>query len=65
MISESKASDCEGEARPFFDYLENCLRNKSEMVIFEAVRYLIQMSHVCLIIDYQRCIGMSAYATVP
>jgi len=39
VISESKASDCEGEARPFFDYLENCLRNKSEMVIFEAVRY--------------------------
>ena len=46
MISESKASDCEGEARPFFDYLENCLRNKSEMVIFEAVRAIINLNQV-------------------
>jgi len=46
VISESKASDCEGEARPFFDYLENCLRNKSEMVIFEAVRAIINLNQV-------------------
>ena len=38
VISESTATDSEGVERPFFDYLESCLRNKSEMVIFEAVR---------------------------
>lgn len=27
-----------GEARPFYDYLESCLRHKAEMVIFEAAR---------------------------
>jgi coatomer protein complex subunit gamma len=25
-----------GEARPFYEYLESCLRHKAEMVIFEV-----------------------------
>ena len=27
-----------GEPRPFYDFLEGCLRSKYEMVIFEAAR---------------------------
>ena len=29
--------------RPFFDYLESCLRHKSEMVILEAARKITEM----------------------
>jgi len=46
VISESTATDSEGVGRPFFDYLESCLRNKSEMVIFEAVRAIINLNQV-------------------
>ena len=36
VISQTVPSD--NAPRPFFDFLEGCLRNKSEMVIFEAAR---------------------------
>ena len=32
--------------RPFFDFLESCLRHKSEMVIFEAARAIAEMNEV-------------------
>jgi len=38
VIRESTANEASGE-RPFYDFLEGCLRHKSEMVIFEAARY--------------------------
>lgn len=34
------------ESRPFFDYLETCLRHKSEMVIFEAARAICSLKDV-------------------
>ena len=34
------------EARPFYDFLESCLRHKSEMVIFEAARAICNMREV-------------------
>jgi coatomer subunit gamma len=35
-----------GGARPFFDFLESCLRHKSEIVIFEAARAICNMREV-------------------
>ena len=35
-----------GEARPFYDFLESCLRHKSELVIFEAARAICNMREV-------------------
>lgn len=35
-----------GEARPFYDFLESCLRHKTEMVIFEAARAICDLK-VC------------------
>ncbi|QCD88544.1 coatomer subunit gamma-2 [Vigna unguiculata] len=32
--------------RPFYDYLESCLRHKSEMVIFEAARAITELNGV-------------------
>jgi len=32
--------------RPFFDYLEACLRQKADMVIFEAARAITDLSGV-------------------
>lgn len=32
-----------GEARPFYDFLESCLRHKTEMVIFEAARAICNL----------------------
>lgn len=34
------------EQRPFYDFLENCLRHKAEMVIFEAARAICNMKDV-------------------
>eukprot|EP00210_Caulerpa_lentillifera_P007221 g6908.t1 len=36
-------SDREGDVRPFYDFLEKCLRHKSEMVIFEAARAITKL----------------------
>lgn len=35
-----------GESRPFYDYLEGCLRHKSESVIFEAARAICNLRDV-------------------
>ncbi|EYU42621.1 hypothetical protein ABFS82_14G113600 [Erythranthe guttata] len=32
--------------RPFYDYLEGCLRHKAEMVIFEAAKAITELSNV-------------------
>lgn len=32
--------------RPFYDYLESCLRHKAEMVIFEAARAITELNSV-------------------
>jgi len=32
--------------RPFYDYLEGCLRHKAEMVIFEAARAITELNGV-------------------
>jgi|TARA_Y100000994_G_scaffold233027_1_gene220728 hypothetical protein len=42
VISQIVPSD--NAPRPFFDFLEGCLRNKSEMVIFEAARWTIMLA---------------------
>ena len=45
VISES-GTGLAGEQRPFFDFLESCLRHKHEMVIFEAARAICNMPNV-------------------
>ncbi|WOL03049.1 hypothetical protein Cni_G11769 [Canna indica] len=45
VIRESSANLQAGE-RPFFDYLESCLRHKAEMVVFEAARAITELSGV-------------------
>ncbi|CAI0377270.1 unnamed protein product, partial [Linum tenue] len=44
VIRES-ASNSQGD-RPFYDFLEGCLRHKAEMVIFEAARAITELSGV-------------------
>ncbi|KAH9624671.1 hypothetical protein KSS87_001681 [Heliosperma pusillum] len=44
VIRESGASQT-GD-RPFYDYLESCLRHKAEMVIFEAARAITELGGV-------------------
>lgn len=43
VIAETTGSS---EPRPFYDFLEGCLRHKSEMVIFEAARAICNMRDV-------------------
>mmetsp|Transcript_24638 Transcript_24638/g.60544 ORF Transcript_24638/g.60544 Transcript_24638/m.60544 type:complete len:733 (+) Transcript_24638:239-2437(+) len=45
VIRESTANEGSGE-RPFYDFLESCLRHKSEMVIFEAARVITDLNEV-------------------
>lgn len=45
VIAESGASTGSGP-RPFYDFLESCLRHKSELVIFEAARAICNMRDV-------------------
>ena len=47
VIAESTATST-GETRPFYDFLESCLRHKAEMVIFEAARAICNMRNVTL-----------------
>lgn len=42
------AAPRDGEPRPFFDFLEACLRNKSEAAIFEAARAIAELKEVTL-----------------
>ena len=44
--SSTAESGGEGSARPFYDFLESCLRHKSEMVIFEAARVITDLNGV-------------------
>ena len=46
VIKESGATTAGGEPRPFFDFLEGCLRHKSESVIFEAARAICNLKDV-------------------
>ncbi|KAK4401548.1 Coatomer subunit gamma-2 [Sesamum angolense] len=45
VIKESGDNSQAGE-RPFYDYLEGCLRHKAEVVIFEAARTITELSNV-------------------
>ncbi|KAF1871525.1 hypothetical protein Lal_00020319 [Lupinus albus] len=45
VIRESGNNNQSGE-RPFYDYLESCLRHKSEMVTFEAARAVTELNGV-------------------
>ncbi|KAI4318627.1 hypothetical protein MLD38_032305 [Melastoma candidum] len=45
VIRESVGNTQPGE-RPFFDYLESCLRHKAEMVILEAARAITELNGV-------------------
>ncbi|KAG0615004.1 hypothetical protein M758_5G007500 [Ceratodon purpureus] len=45
VISESGPNTQTGE-RPFFDFLESCLRHKTDMVIFEAARAITELNAV-------------------
>ncbi|KAJ8763375.1 hypothetical protein K2173_002258 [Erythroxylum novogranatense] len=45
VIRESAINTQTGE-RPFYDFLEGCLRHKAEMVIFEAARAITELSGV-------------------
>ena len=42
VIGEAGSSS-HGETRPFYDFLESCLRHKSEMVMFEACKAICNM----------------------
>ena len=46
VIAESGAGGSGSEARPFYSFLESCLRHKAEMVIFEAARAICAMRDV-------------------
>ncbi|XP_024376608.1 coatomer subunit gamma-2 [Physcomitrium patens] len=45
VISESGPNNMSGN-RPFYDFLESCLRHKTDMVIFEAARAITELSGV-------------------
>ncbi|KAL2460142.1 Coatomer subunit gamma [Abeliophyllum distichum] len=45
VIRESGVNTQPGD-RPFYDYIEGCLRHKAEMVIFEAARAITEFSNV-------------------
>lgn len=45
VIRESAGNPQTGD-RPFYDYLEGCLRHKAEMVIFEAARAITELTGV-------------------
>lgn len=45
VIRESATNTQTGD-RPFYDFLEGCLRHKAEMVIFEAARAITELNGV-------------------
>lgn len=45
VIRESATNTQMGD-RPFYDFLEGCLRHKAEMVIFEAARAITELNGV-------------------
>ncbi|KAE9616521.1 putative coatomer/calthrin adaptor appendage subdomain, coatomer gamma subunit [Lupinus albus] len=46
VIRESGNNNTQSGDRPFYDYLESCLRHKSEMVIFEAAKAITELNGV-------------------
>jgi coatomer protein complex subunit gamma len=46
VIAESPPNLQQTGDRPYYDYLEGCLRHKTEMVIFEAARAVTQLKDV-------------------
>lgn len=46
VIAESTTSG--SGVRPFYDFLESCLRHKAELVIFEAARAITAMPEVTM-----------------
>ncbi|MCD7449341.1 hypothetical protein HAX54_051282, partial [Datura stramonium] len=47
VIREAAMNNQTGD-RPFYDYLEGCLRHKAEMVIFEAARAITELTGVTI-----------------
>jgi coatomer protein complex subunit gamma len=43
MVEEEDASEDGGGSSPYFDFVESCLRHKSEMVIYEAAHAIVNM----------------------
>ncbi|GAQ90422.1 coatomer gamma subunit [Klebsormidium nitens] len=46
VIHEASGISSSGGERPFYEFLEGCLRHKAEMVIFEAARAITQLEGV-------------------
>ncbi|CAM6082467.1 unnamed protein product [Calypogeia fissa] len=46
QVIEESSPNTQSTDRPFYDYLEGCLRHKAEMVIFEAARAITELSGV-------------------
>lgn len=46
QVIEESAPNTQTGDRPFYDYLEGCLRHKTEMVIFEAARAVTELTGV-------------------
>lgn len=46
QVIADTAPGSNGAPRPFYDYLESCLRHRSEIVIFEAARAIASMKDV-------------------
>eukprot|EP00249_Psilotum_nudum_P023804 c28985_g1_i2 orf=144-2834(+) len=46
QVIKETASNTQTGDRPFYDFLEGCLRHKTEMVIFEAARAITELSGV-------------------
>lgn len=46
QVIQDSQPGANGEQRPFYDFLESCLRHKAEMVIFEAARAICNLRDV-------------------
>ncbi|KAG4114142.1 hypothetical protein ERO13_D12G027900v2 [Gossypium hirsutum] len=46
QVTRESASNTQTGDRPFYDFLEGCLRHKAEMVIFEAARAITELNGV-------------------
>ncbi len=43
LVEEEEEMEGEGASSPYFDFVESCLRHKSEMVIYEAAHAIVNM----------------------
>ncbi|KAL2650491.1 hypothetical protein R1flu_018619 [Riccia fluitans] len=46
QVIEETSGNAQAGDRPFYDYLEGCLRHKAEMVIYEAAKAITEMTGV-------------------